>query len=496
MIGRTAKKFTAAALTVIVAATMIPAVPNMVAFADDNLTQYDSADVVMSKIFDTLESDNSKWSGNKLLYLDYAEPSEELGEDYSITLSRNEYPDYADLYDDNGVATFYYDEQSGFINCTMSDNDFWTYNAVYYMADAIARCYGMEYSVVEGYINAVVGSTKDFSEGIVAGPYFMMTTDPVVENPDEDTNSVRLTNIGIFAAEKWDEDVMNTEVLDKVYYDETVIQNSTVIEELSDKESVSGLSHLGKFYVYYEGNKSELTLVLAERGSYDKMGQDSIKNLIAAMKPYGYETFDFSGEPGESKGVWSVEKIDKSAAPEIFGDVDDGYDYILVTFASPYIYNGTGSKLEAGEFVYVSVANAKVKSWTSSDKKVATVDKYGHVYALKKGTTTITATLDSGKKLTYKVKVTSNPTISIDGKKFNKKKTYTVKQGKNLTVALLGKADGVKNSYSSSNKKVAKVTTKNKNAYFVKIKGVKKGNSKVTIKVNGVNFKINVKVTE
>lgn len=43
--------------------------------------------------------------------------------------------------------------------------------------------------------------------------------------------------------------------------------------------------------------------------------------------------------------------------------------------------------------------------WTSSRKKIATVDAFGTVTAKKKGTTTITAKTTSGKKYTCKVKV-------------------------------------------------------------------------------------------
>lgn len=47
----------------------------------------------------------------------------------------------------------------------------------------------------------------------------------------------------------------------------------------------------------------------------------------------------------------------------------------------------------------------KVKSWRSSNKKVAIVNKKGKVTALKKGKTVITVTLKSGKKATCKVTV-------------------------------------------------------------------------------------------
>lgn len=44
-------------------------------------------------------------------------------------------------------------------------------------------------------------------------------------------------------------------------------------------------------------------------------------------------------------------------------------------------------------------------TWTSSNKKVATVDKNGKVKALKKGTATITVKTASGKKAACKITV-------------------------------------------------------------------------------------------
>ena len=66
----------------------------------------------------------------------------------------------------------------------------------------------------------------------------------------------------------------------------------------------------------------------------------------------------------------------------------------------------------------LSVEGAKVKSWTSSKKSVATVDKKGKVTAKKAGKTTIKAKLDNGETLKCVVTVKANkysytkPTVS------------------------------------------------------------------------------------
>lgn len=56
----------------------------------------------------------------------------------------------------------------------------------------------------------------------------------------------------------------------------------------------------------------------------------------------------------------------------------------------------------------LSVTGAKVKSWKSSNKKIAKVDKKGKVTGVKAGKTTIYATTAAGKKLTCKVTVKEN----------------------------------------------------------------------------------------
>lgn len=150
------------------------------------------------------------------------------------------------------------------------------------------------------------------------------------------------------------------------------------------------------------------------------------------------------------------------------------------------------ASLKAGAVKTLSVKNGKVKSWSSSNKAVATVSG-GKVTALKKGSSTITAALTTGEKVSCKVTVTTSPSIKVKGKALNSITPYKIKKGGKLTLNITGKAASVKNVYSSTKKKVAKVISKT-SAKKVKIKAYKKGNATVTVKVNGVSFKIKVKV--
>ena len=146
--------------------------------------------------------------------------------------------------------------------------------------------------------------------------------------------------------------------------------------------------------------------------------------------------------------------------------------------------SSTNVSLKSGVSKTIKVVGGTVKSWTSSHKKVATVNK-GKITALNKGTSTVTATLTTGKKLTCKVTVTTAPRLS--------KTTVKVKKGDTVVIKLSGKVATINNKYT--NTKVAKITSKT-NDMTLKIKGLKKGTTTLKIKVNGVktlNLKVNVK---
>lgn len=174
----------------------------------------------------------------------------------------------------------------------------------------------------------------------------------------------------------------------------------------------------------------------------------------------------------------------------------DDYTNDTVTFYAKWkenkMLNKTSVKLNAGKTTTLKINLGKVSKWFSSNPKVATVTN-GKVTALKKGTANIYAILSGNSYLTCKVTVNNSPTLKVSNKTFNAKKTYSVKKGNYLKVKITGKASFVKNVYATTNKKIAKVTSKN-TASTVKIKALKKGKATVTVKVNGVAYKIKVKV--
>lgn len=138
------------------------------------------------------------------------------------------------------------------------------------------------------------------------------------------------------------------------------------------------------------------------------------------------------------------------------------------------------NKLSAGKKVKLTAnisndASNKNVTWTTSNKKYATVDKNGVVKFNKKAagkTVTITAyaTDGSGKKATFKIKIMKGTVqkITISGKK-------TVKAGKTLSLKAKVKATGGANKkliWTSSNTKYATVSASGK------VKALKAGKKK------------------
>ena len=140
--------------------------------------------------------------------------------------------------------------------------------------------------------------------------------------------------------------------------------------------------------------------------------------------------------------------------------------------------------------VKVTMANGdSVKSWKSSNNKIATVDKKGVIKAQNKtGNAKITVTLKSGKSATVKVKVQKAKVKTT--KLNNLKSKISLKKGKTVTLkpAVTPVTSQEKVTYKSSNKKIATVNTKGV------IKGQKKGTVTITVQSGKCSKKIKVTV--
>ena len=218
---------------------------------------------------------------------------------------------------------------------------------------------------------------------------------------------------------------------------------------------------------------------------------DNVTKIGKRAFGYYYDERDNDEGTTGSYGYYPVEffvvKAKKDSAGAKYAE-DNGF--VLVSGAPKF--SPKSLSLKAGEAKPLKYENAVVLAYRSMNEKVA-VYKNGKVYGLKKGTTKIGVVLLTTEVVYCTVKVTSSPSLKISGKAFKASNTYTVKKGKYITVKISGKSSIVNNAYSSTKKSIAKVVSKN-TAKTIKIKGYKKGSATVTVKVNGVAFKIKVKV--
>lgn len=204
-------------------------------------------------------------------------------------------------------------------------------------------------------------------------------------------------------------------------------------------------------------------------------------NMYSAYNPCGYCVYK-DGKVYSIKSAVDSKIIDVETLAKAIPNTTKIEEPTKPVVKTPKI-SATKVTLKSAQTRTLKVTNGKVKTWSTSSKKIATVSK-GKVVALTKGRVRITATLTNGKKLTCNVTVTTSPKLS--------RTTLNLKKGKTATVKLTGKVANINNKYY--NTKVAKIVSK-ANATSIKVKALKKGTTTLKIRVNGVNvLRLKVKV--
>jgi len=160
--------------------------------------------------------------------------------------------------------------------------------------------------------------------------------------------------------------------------------------------------------------------------------------------------------------------------------------------------NKTKISVKTGKTYTLKVnGTTRMPKWKSSNKKVVSVGRNGKIKGLKAGkTATITVQLASGLKKSFKVKVQKKNVVTKSlkvvnvstGKKVSSKVSLKRKQTLKLAATVSPITSKEKVKYSSSNKKVASVSSKGV------IKAKKKGKATITVKSGKKTYRIKVTV--
>ena len=178
---------------------------------------------------------------------------------------------------------------------------------------------------------------------------------------------------------------------------------------------------------------------------------------------YSYLNFKICGAVGSSAETYAKDNG--------FAFEDTYTTVITLTKNSEKIYVGGKVQIKA------NIKNGFGKTtYTSSSKKIATVNSSGKVTAVKAGKTKITVQ-NNGVKKTF--------TVTVKNPKLNKT-SVKIKRGKTFKLKITGKVGKAK--FSSSNKKIVRVNNDGK------LKGVAVGKANITVKTNGMKLKCKVVV--
>ena len=238
----------------------------------------------------------------------------------------------------------------------------------------------------------------------------------------------------------------------------------------------------------FEVNATAANIVKPEAGAADTTALKAAVEQASALKEADYTADSWKAmqlELDEAKELLAKENPTQAEADEATAHLNAAVQALVkaevkdtLTFAKPKVTLYKGQKK-----AQTAKVTGKVKApvYTSSNSKIATVDKKtGKVTAKAAGKVTITAKSGS-LKATYTVTV-KNPTLKLT------KTSASVKVGKTTKITAKATPSG-KITYKSSNKKIATVSSNGT------VKGIKKGTAKITVTCNGVSktFKVTVK---
>lgn len=212
---------------------------------------------------------------------------------------------------------------------------------------------------------------------------------------------------------------------------------------------------------------------------YDSNGNEYSYGNIDETTAAGYNTLNKSIY--FSKGTYYL-----SITPASWGNIKNHQGvYQFKLTSSTYLKLNKNTKvvyvLKGYSTTLKASTNSKNKiKWTSNNNSIAKVTQNGTITGLKPGTAYIRATVDG---ITASCKVTvKRPSMTIT------QPSITLTKGKSKTVAVRTFPTTSAIKYSSTNSRIARVTSKGS------IRGVRSGTCRIRVTANGVSDYINVRV--
>lgn len=222
---------------------------------------------------------------------------------------------------DEGVnGTFVFTLDGDYIVATAQEGDYSTYSVLMFLKGALADYYGMNNTLMSGYLAGLGYAEKE-------NPYF------TVESAEGKTT------YKLYAASAW-----KMEGLDEMVIDEQALAYTDPLTE----DFISNYINCGKLSAAAFGSKDDLTLIVGEYGESTDLTLQSLQNLVAKLQPSGYEAFakDFTALKEAAGNGYRVSlELNKETAENNSYTAAEGYSYVTVWFNS----EAGGSSEETGQ---------------------------------------------------------------------------------------------------------------------------------------------------
>lgn len=196
-----------------------------------------------------------------------------------------------------------------YITYTAADaEDYSGYSVFMYIRDAVGDYYGMNHTLMNGYIAGL----NNFD---LENKFMIMDTE----------NGV----FKVYAAGQWD-----MKELDGMYVNDKALEYTDALTENDTNSYINS----GKITVAAFGNKSNLELIVYEYGDKNtELTYKSIMTTVAKLQPNGYKTFakDYTElKEAKGKGYKVSLALDNSVAQAHELKELEGYSYVTVTFTA------------------------------------------------------------------------------------------------------------------------------------------------------------------